>query len=64
MPSLDRKKSRWRKALLRTLQKAGADLGDIPEERILETIREYRSGRKKPKTIAVAQSKDKSPETG
>jgi len=34
--------------LLAERQKAAADLGDISEEQILKTVREYRSGRKKP----------------
>jgi len=39
--------------LLAERQKAAADLGDISEEQILKTVREYRSGRKKPPEITV-----------
>jgi hypothetical protein len=44
---------------LQSLQKAAADLGDISEEKILKTVREYRSGQKPPKNVAVARSKKK-----
>ena len=53
-----RKKAGWKKDFLRSVQKAGADLGDISEEEILKTVREYRSGRKKlPEITVVARSK-------
>jgi len=48
-----RKKAGWKKIFLRSAQKAAADLGDISEEQILKTVREYRSGRKKPPEITV-----------
>jgi len=45
---------------LQILQKAARDLGDVSEEEILKTIREYRSERKKVRKIAVvARSKKK-----
>jgi hypothetical protein len=46
--------------LLAERQKAAADLGDISEKQILKTVREYRSGRKKPPEITVvARTKTK-----
>lgn len=55
-----RKKAGWKKDFLRNVQKAAADLGDISEEEILRTVREYRSGRKKlPEITVVARSKKK-----
>jgi hypothetical protein len=48
-----RKRASWKKSFLRSAQKAAADLGDISEEQILKTVREYRSGRKKPPGITV-----------
>lgn len=40
--------------------KAAADLGDISEEKILKTVREYRTGRKKlPEITVVARTKKK-----
>jgi hypothetical protein len=55
-----RKRAGWKKDFLRNVQKAAADLGDISEEEILRTVREYRSGRKKPPEITVvARSKKK-----
>ena len=55
-----RKRAGWRKDFLRSVQKAAADLGDISEEKILKTVREYRSGRKKPPEITVvARTKKK-----
>jgi hypothetical protein len=55
-----RKRAGWRKELLRSVQKAAADLGDISEGQILKTVREYRSGRKKPPEITVvARTKKK-----
>jgi hypothetical protein len=55
-----RKRAGWRKDFLRSVQKAAADLGDISEEKILKTVREYRSGRKKPPEITVvARAKKK-----
>jgi hypothetical protein len=43
-----RKRAGWKADFLRSAQRAAADLGDISEEQILKTVREYRSGRKKP----------------
>jgi hypothetical protein len=55
-----RKRAGWRKDFLRSVQKAAADLGNISEEKILKTVREYRSGRKKPPEITVvARTKKK-----
>jgi hypothetical protein len=55
-----RKRAGWRKDFLRSVRKAAADLGDISEEKILKTVREYRSGRKKPPEITVvARTKKK-----
>jgi hypothetical protein len=55
-----RKRAGWKKDFLRNVQKAAADLGDISEEEILRTVREYRSGRKKlPEITVVARSKKK-----
>jgi len=54
------KNTNSKKDFLQSLQKAARDLGDISEEKILKTVREYRSGRKKlPKIAAVARSKKK-----
>lgn len=44
---------------LQSLRKAAADLGDISEEKILKTVREYRSGQKLPKIAAVTRPKKK-----
>ena len=53
-----RKRAAWKKDFLRNAQKAAGDLGDISEEEILRTLREYRSGRKKlPEITVVARSK-------
>ena len=55
-----RKRAGWRKDFLRSVQKAATDLGDISEGQILKTVREYRSGRKKPPEITVvARTKKK-----
>lgn len=55
-----RKRPGWKKAFLRSVQKAAADLGDIPEEEILKTVRESRVGRKKlPEITVVTRSKTK-----
>jgi hypothetical protein len=55
-----RKRARWKKDFLLNIQKAAADLGDISEEQILKTVRDYRSGRKKPPEITVvARTKKK-----
>ena len=55
-----RKKPGWKKDFLRSIQKAAAGLGDISEEEILKTVREYRSGRKKlPEITVVARTKKK-----
>jgi hypothetical protein len=55
-----RKRAGWKKSFLQSAQKAAADLGGISEEQILKTVREYRSGRKKPPEITVvARTKTK-----
>jgi len=55
-----RKRAGWKKDFLRNVQKAAADLGNISEEEILKTVREYRSGRKKlPEITVVARTKKK-----
>ena len=55
-----KKRAGWKKDFLRNVKKAAADLGDISEEEILRTVREYRSGRKKlPEITVVARSKNK-----
>jgi hypothetical protein len=55
-----RKKPVWKKNFFWSVQKAAADLGDISEKEILETVREYRSGRKKlPEITVVARSRKK-----
>jgi len=55
-----RKRAGWKKSFLQSAQKAAADLGDISEEQILKTVREYRLGRKKPPEITVvARTKTK-----
>jgi hypothetical protein len=55
-----RKRTGWKKGFLRSVQKAAADLGNISEEEILKTVREYRSGRKKlPEITVVARTKKK-----
>jgi hypothetical protein len=55
-----RKRAGWKKEFLQAVQKAAGDLGEISEEKILKSVREYRSGRKKPPEITVvARSKKK-----
>lgn len=55
-----RKKAGWKKDFLQSVQKAAADLGDISEEQVLRSVREYRSGRKKlPEITVVARTKKK-----
>ena len=55
-----RKRAGWKEEFLQSIQKAAGDLGDISEEKILKTLREYRSGRKKlPEITVVARSKKK-----
>jgi hypothetical protein len=55
-----RKKVGWKKDFLESIQKAAGDLGDISEEKILKTIHEYRSSRKKlPEITVVARSRKK-----
>ena len=55
-----RKRAGWKKDFLRDVQKASADLGEISEEEILRTVREYRSRRKKlPEITVVARTKKK-----
>lgn len=55
-----RKRAGWKEEFLQSIQKAAGDLGDISEEKILRTLREYRSGRKKlPEITVVARSKKK-----
>jgi hypothetical protein len=55
-----RKRAGWKKDFLQSLQKAAGDLGDISEEKILKTVREFRSRRKKlPEITIVARSKKK-----
>ena len=55
-----RKRAGWKKDFLRDVQKASADLGEISEEDILRTVREYRSRRKKlPEITVVARTKKK-----
>ena len=54
------KNSKSKRDFLRSVQKASADLGDISEEKILKTVREYRSGRRKlPEITVVARTKKK-----
>jgi|SRR5581483_5870101 len=55
-----RKRVGWKADFLRSVQKAAADLVDIPEEQMLKTLREYRSNRKKlPEITVVARAKKK-----
>src|SRR5215471_10589209 len=55
-----RKRAGWKKDFLQSIQKAAGDLGDISEEKILRTVHEYRSGRKKlPEITVVARTKKK-----
>lgn len=55
-----RKRPGWKKDFLRSVKKAAGDLGDISEEKILEAVRESRSGRKKlPEITVVVRSKKK-----
>jgi hypothetical protein len=55
-----RKRAGWKKDLLLNVQKAAVDLGDVSAEQILKTVRDYRSGRKKPPEITVvARTKKK-----
>ncbi len=55
------KNNNAKRELLQSLRKAAGDLGDISEEKILKTVREFRSGHKLPKVTAVARSKKKRP---
>jgi hypothetical protein len=53
-----RKRSGWRKDFLRSVQKAAADLDGISGEKILNIVREHRSGRRKlPEITIVARTK-------
>jgi hypothetical protein len=55
-----RKRAGWKRDFLRSVLKAAADLGNISEEEILKTVREYRLGRKKlPEITVVAHTKKK-----
>jgi hypothetical protein len=55
-----RKKPGWKQDFLQTAQMIAAELGDITEEHILKTIREYRAERKKlPEITFVAPTKKK-----
>jgi hypothetical protein len=55
-----RKRAGWKKSFMQSVQKAAGDLGEISEEKILATVRDYRSGRKKlPEITVVARSKKK-----
>lgn len=55
-----RRRAGWKKEFLQSIQKAGGNLGNISEEKILKTVREYRLGRKKlPEITVVARSKTK-----
>ena len=42
-----RPRAEWKEDFYRTIEKIAADLGDITEEEILKTIREYREERKR-----------------
>lgn len=48
-----RKRPGWKREFLQSVLKAAGDLGGISEEKILSSVREYRSGRKKPPEITV-----------
>lgn len=55
-----RKRPGWKRDFLRNVQKAAADLGEIPEQQILKTVRDSRIPRKKlPEITVVARSKKK-----
>src|SRR5215813_10682290 len=55
-----RKRAGWKKEFLQSIQKAAGELGELSEEKILKTIREYRLGRKKlPEITVVARTKKK-----
>ena len=55
-----RKRAGWKKDFLLSVQKAAGDLGVISEEKILKSVLEYRSGRKKlPEITVVARTKKK-----
>lgn len=55
-----RRRPGWKEEFLQVAQMISAQLGDISEEQILKTIREYRSERKKlPEISIVARSKKK-----
>jgi len=55
-----RKRVGWKIELLQSVRKASAELKNISEEQILNTVREYRSGRKKlPEITVVARTKKK-----
>src|SRR5207249_2802487 len=53
------KNSNSKRDFLQSLQEAASDLSGISEEKILKTVREYRSGQKLPKNVAVGRSKKK-----
>jgi len=55
-----RKRAAWKRDFLRSVQRAGTNLGDISEDAIVKAIRQSRSGRKKlPEITVVARSKKK-----
>ena len=55
-----RKRAGWKKDFVRNVRKAAADLGPISDEKILGTVRAYRSRRKKlPEITVVVRTKKK-----
>lgn len=54
-----RKRVGWKKDLLRSIQTAATDLGDIAEVKVQKTVRQYRSRRKKLPEITIVATKKK-----
>lgn len=53
-----RKRPGWKEEFLKTLRKAGDEMGEISEDEILHEVKAYRSGRKKqPEIRLVTQAK-------
>lgn len=51
-----RKRRGWKKEFLQSLAEAAKDIGEISEEEILRTVREYRRERRAPKITVAAES--------
>jgi hypothetical protein len=51
-----KKRRGWKKEFLASLAEAAKDMGEVSEEEILRTVRNYRKERRAPKITVVAQS--------